>query len=85
MSGIYDKLDFNPNTPPSVPANPVDTSQEIPKELDIFFRQESAFLPEGKELSDLTPKELSKLRAQYRFDPMRPGLYQTITGFQGMI
>ncbi|MFA7219293.1 MAG: hypothetical protein WC119_02155 [Synergistaceae bacterium] len=63
----------------------VDTWDEIPKEMDIFYRQVSAFLPEGKTLEDLTPEELNKIKAQYRFDPMRPGIAQTITGFGYMI
>ena len=64
---------------------PVFNPEIIPEELDIFYRQIKAFLPEGKTLEDLTPEELAKARAQYRFDPMRPGIYQGISGFQGMI
>lgn len=60
-------------------------SADVPKELDIFFRSESYFLPKGKILEDLTKEELDKLKNQYRFDPMKPGIYQTLTGVGGMI
>ena len=54
--------------------------QEIPKEMDIFCRIESDFLPEGKTFKNLTPEEYKRLRSQYRFSPFRPGIYQAITG-----
>ena len=63
----------------------VSLSSEIPKEMDIFYRTIEAFLPEGKTLEDLTPEELNKVKSQYRFDPMRPGIYQGISGFGNMI
>jgi len=76
-------LPFEPGQPPR---DPVFNVQEIPKELDIFFRGEEAFLPEGKtSFDELTPEEMQLLRSQYRFSPLRPGLYQTLTGFKGMI
>jgi len=78
-------MELLPFTPGQPPRDPVDTGQEIPKELDIFFRGEEAFLPEGKTFDDLTPEELQLLRSQYRFSPLKPGLYQTLTGFKGMI
>jgi len=71
-------LEFEPYIPPPEPK--VTNNQDIPKELDIFFRQESAFLPEGKKFEDLTPEELEMVKLKYRFDPMKPGLYQQITG-----
>ena len=74
---LYQALDFIDNSPKRESVFNVD---EIPKELDIFFRQLSVFLPEGKTLEDLTPIELAKIKAQYRFDALRPGLYQQITG-----
>jgi len=59
----------------------VSPNQEIPKDqLDVYFRDESHFLPEGKTWSDLTDKEKAEAKAKYRFDPMRPGMYQGITG-----
>lgn len=80
---LYGQIeDFAEEQPP---VEHVDTWDEIPKEMDIFYRQVSAFLPEGKTLEDLTPEELNKIKAQYRFDPMRPGIAQTITGFGHMI
>ena len=63
----------------------VDNGDEVPKEWDIFYRSIEAFLPEGKTLDDLTPEELEKIKAQYRFDYLRPGIYQGITGFGHMI
>ena len=64
---------------------PVDTGADIPKELNIFSRQESAFLPAGKTFKDLTAEELNKLKSQYRFDYLVPGIYQGITGFGHML
>ena len=80
---LYNSLDsFSKQT---VPPEPVDTRDEIPKELNIFYRNESAFLPEGKKIEDLTPEELHKMKSQYRFDYFVPGLYQTLTGIGKMI
>ncbi len=61
------------------------SNDDVPDELDIFFRNESYFLPEGKTFKDLTPEEQKIVRDRYRFDPMRPGMVQTLTGFKGMI
>ena len=58
---------------------------QVSLQIKIFFRDESYFLPEGKTWDDLTPQEYLKARSQYRFDCLRPGQYQTITGFGGMI
>jgi len=77
-------LPFHANPLP-LDEEPIETNEEIPKELNIFFRSENAFLPEGKTLADLTSDELKQLRAKYRFDPYKPGLYQTITGFGKMV
>lgn len=64
----------------------VPNNQDIPTdEMDIFFRSEDEFLPEGKTWADLTEKELAEVRAKYRFDPMRPGMYQGITGLGPMM
>lgn len=67
--------------------NPEDTvarqSSDVPKEFDIFYRTESEFLPPGKTFADLTPEERKKVSNQYRFDGLKPGLYQAITGFCG--
>ena len=62
---------------------PIFNVEAIPKELDIFFKNERSFLPDGKDFKDLTPEELKTLKSQYRFSPFRPGLYQTITGMSG--
>ena len=79
---LYNPLAFI-NESEKVP--PVFNTEEIPKELNIFYRQAKAFLPEGKTFSDLTPEELKKVKSQYRFDPMRPGIPQTISGFGHMV
>ena len=61
---------------PSVPNN-----QDLPRnEMDIFYRTIYAFIPEGKKWEDLTPKEQAEVKAKYRFDALRPGTYQGITG-----
>ena len=49
-----------------------------PKDLDIFFRPESDFLPEGKGFDDLNETERTELRNKYRFSPYRPGIYYGI-------
>lgn len=59
-------------------------SSEVPKELDIFFRDESYFYPKGKQLEDLTEEEKKKVRDKYRFDYFKPGIYQTLTGIGKM-
>ena len=69
------------NFDPLYPAQPtVNTNQDIPKEMDIFFRSEASFLPTGKTFNDLTPEELELVKNQYRFSPFKPGIYQGITG-----
>lgn len=75
-------LDFLPDDspPPSVSNN-----QDIPKELDVFFRNEQDFLPPGKTINDLTVEELEILKNRYRFDPLRPGIYQGITAIGKMV
>ena len=60
-------------------------SADIPKELDIYYRTEADFLPPGKTFADLTPEEREKLRNQYRFDPLKPGMQQTLSGFGNCI
>jgi hypothetical protein len=60
-------------------------SSEVPKELDIFFRSEPAFYPKGKMLEDMTLEEKKKAQEKYRFDPMRTGIYQTLSGLGKMI
>ncbi|MFA5313193.1 MAG: hypothetical protein WC375_07770 [Methanomassiliicoccales archaeon] len=75
----FDGIPYDESDPPTL------TADDIPKELDIFFRTESAFLPEGKTFGDLTEKEIGELKAKYRFDPMKPGIYQAISGLGKMI
>ncbi len=73
-------LPFIPHIP-----KPQDTNQDIPKELDIFYRAADQFLPEGKTWEDLTDIEREEVRSKFRFDPYKPGMYQAITGVKGMI
>lgn len=54
--------------------------QVIPDEDEIYWRDERYWLPEGKDFSDLTPEEKTELKNKYRFDPLRPGKYQGLTG-----
>jgi hypothetical protein len=52
--------------------------------MDVFYNDESHFLPEGKTFEDLTPEEMAELKNKARFDPYRPGIYQGITGLGKM-
>jgi len=64
----------------------VSNNQDLPKnELDIFYRNINEFIPEGKTWETMTKEEKEKVRLQYRFDYMRPGQYQGITGLGKMI
>ena len=66
---------MSPDTPDTVPNN-----QDVPKELDVYARSETDFLPPGKTFKDLTPEELKLVQDKYRFDVLKPGIYQGITG-----
>jgi len=79
---MVDMMSFGSNGP-KPKDDPVFNVEQIPKEFDIFFKDEASFLPEGKDFKDLTPKENADLTNQYRFSPLRPGMYQTITGMGG--
>lgn len=61
------------------------SNDDVPDELNIFFRNEAFFLPDGKTWDDLSDGEKKIARDRYRFDPMRPGMNQTLSGFGGMI
>jgi len=70
-------LDFMPALDSPIPNN-----QDLPKDkMEIYYKSEREFLPAGKDFKDLTPEEENQLRLQYRFSPLRPGIYQGITGF----
>ena len=71
-------LDFMPNSPPQ--DVPIGNGQDLPKDLDIFYKDESEFLPEGKTFADLTPEEARIVQNKYRFSCLRPGMYQAISG-----
>jgi len=65
---------------------PIPNNQDIPTdEMDIFFRNENEFLPNGKTWNELSAEEMQLARSRYRFDPMRPGVYQGITGLGPMM
>lgn len=57
----------------------IDQNSEVPDEMNVFFRDERDFLPEGKVFSDLTEEEKHELQNRYRFSPYKPGQYQGIT------
>lgn len=63
----------------------VANNQDLPKDEDIFYRDESEFLPEGKTFDTLTEKELKELKNKYRFDYLRPGCYQGVTGLSKVV
>ena len=65
------------------PDAPIYNIEDVPKEMDIYYRGEGQFLPAGKTWDDLTPEEMKLARDQYRFSPLKPGLYQTLTGMGG--
>lgn len=75
-----DMLEFTPDNPPK--DAPIFNPEVIPDEFDIFYKDEASFLPAGKTFSDLTPAELNTLKSQYRFSPLRPGMYQCLSGFK---
>ena len=58
----------------------ISTSQDIPKEMDIFCRFENAFFDPNKTFDELSLEEQEMVRLRYRFDPFKPGIYQGITG-----
>jgi len=60
---------------------PIPNNQDIPKsDMDIFYRDISAFYPDGKTSWDqLTDQEKKDAKAKYRWDPFRPGCYQAVT------
>lgn len=61
--------------------NTVPNNQDLPtNKLDIFYKDISAFLPPGKTFADLTEEEKREAMNKYRFSPLRPSHYQTITG-----
>lgn len=75
-------LDFTPDSSPKVT---IPNNQDLPKDLDIFYKSEQDFLPPGKTFRDLTEEEMKVLQSQYRFSPYRPGQYQNVTAFGVMI
>lgn len=76
--------EMEPFTPAVPDTTVVFNVGEIPEELDVFYRAEHDFLPEGKDFSELTKEEMDELRSRHRFSPFKPGIYQGITGLGGM-
>ena len=58
----------------------IDNGQEIPKVMDIFYSCLNSFIPAGKKWEDLTAQEQEEVKNKYRFSPMKPGVYQGISG-----
>jgi len=77
-SSLLKMGEFEPLTPEQQQA--IFNPQVIPKEDEIYWRDERYWLPEGKDFDDLTKEEKEELKNKYRFDPLRPGRYQGITG-----
>ena len=63
---------------------PIDNNQEIPKEMNIFYSSLSSFIPPGKTWEQLTPREQQEIKDKYRFSPLKPGIYQGITGLNNL-
>jgi hypothetical protein len=72
-------INFKSFKPCKTKPQAVDPYDDVSKEMSVFKRLESQFLPEGKGFSDLTEEELSCLKNKYRFDYYKPGVYQGIT------
>ena len=83
MSTLSTMLTFAPVYPADNQA--LQTASMIPKEMDIYYRTEENFLPNNKDFKDLSQKEKEELKGRYRFDPLRPGIPQTLSGFEGVI
>ena len=81
MSGLLPLLPYVARTPADDES--IFKEGAIPKELDVFYRDEAYFLPEGKTFADLTDEEMAALRSKYRFSPLKPGLNQAISGRNG--
>lgn len=64
---------------------PLATYMNLPTSMDIYFNSEASFLPPGKTFDDLTDDEKALVRSRYRFDSLRPGYYQCITGMKGAL
>ena len=49
---------------PAIPSDEyvVESASDVPKELDVYYRVESQFLPEGKTFDDLTDEEKITLK-----------------------
>jgi len=57
----------------------VPNNQDLPHQMDVFYRALEDFLPSGKTFADLTEAEKQEVMNKYRFSPFRPGIYQAIT------
>jgi len=73
-------MDFLPYIFNNATSQAIETHVEVPKEMDLFWRCEAQFLPEGKTWDELPEGEKKILRDKYRFDYLKPGVYQGISG-----
>lgn len=79
---MYKFLNFNPD----VQSNPpLDTNKDVPCQIEIYSKSLEEFFPNGKTWDEMTEEEKTKAKNQYRFQSFRPGRYQMLTGFRGMI
>jgi len=74
---VYSMIPLDPTSQGD--GNTVPNNQDLPKEMDVFYKALGEFLPPGKTFSDLTEAEKAEAMNKYRFSYMRPGIYQAIT------
>lgn len=65
---------------------PILQSSEDPGDLtikDLFDIKKE--IPDGTDYDSLTEEEKKRIRDKYRFSGYKPGMYQTLSGFGGML
>ena len=55
----------------------------VPKEMDVYWKPFSEYLPDGIDYDLLSDKDKKLVKDRYRFAFLRPGKYQSITGIGG--
>ena len=89
ISSVYLKQVVGEGVRPGEVAAPLDKTAFKKRRRSLAGKEKSAEARsrghEGKTWADLTEKEKKEAQAKYRFDPMRPGVYQGITGFGNMM
>ena len=78
---ISKMLNFRPVYPGTSQTPVVFKGDVIPKEFDIYYKAEKEFLPDGENFADLSHQQKKNVQNAYRFSPLRPGIYQGLTGF----